>query len=161
MERRPPFPFSFCRSRPYRRRPKTLPLWFAPLQPQKAGDNAQRALTTPSTDSLEGGFIFAFPTRLRVWSWLLVRALETKTGFHTEVRKAWEEKEPLGRRTSCSMTCLIGELLKDVMTCSLSIRLDVTDCNVHFIAFCVPQESSGKQRLDEFWLSVASCLDFS
>lgn len=52
--------FSLRRSRPYRRRPKTLPLWYAPLQLQEAGDNAQLALTTPSTDSLEGGICICF-----------------------------------------------------------------------------------------------------
>lgn len=51
---------SLRRSRPYRRRPKTLPLWYARLQPQEAGDNAQLALTTPSTDSLEGGIYICF-----------------------------------------------------------------------------------------------------
>lgn len=50
----------------------------------------------------------------------------------------------------------IGGLLKDVMTFSLStLRLDVIDCNVHFRAFFVSQGSSGKQRLDDYWLSLA------
>lgn len=79
-------------TRPYRRRPKTLPLGHAPLQPQEAGDNAQQALTTPSTDSLEGGFIFAFfSARLCVRSsW--VRVLESRSGFLTEFRRAGEEE---------------------------------------------------------------------
>lgn len=137
LERGPPFPISLRRSRPYRRRPEAASL----------GYNTQQALTTPSTELLEGGFIFAFLTVILTGSGLGYEVDRGEEGVGGEGKLREEDK--LFRDLPDQ------KLLKDVMTCSLGKMLDVIiHCSVHSKASSLRQGSSGEQRLDADWLSI-------